>query len=284
MNEGSRSLGVEGVLDPDRNLLLAHRIQRRRIHHLGAEVTEFGGLLVSQFVNDVGSLDDAGIGRHEAIDIGPNLQYRGVQGRCQDAGRIVGTAAAQGDDVPRPVPGNEAGNNGNGAVLPVAGELLRDQFIGPFKVHQPAVHPDEVQRIVQFGMLDGRRHDQGGKPFAVTENLVTGLLRQHLQQENAPADAVQLVQQGIHGQAEQFAVLAGTHQLIACIDMPFLERLQLFQIRGVRRFRERGDPDQFVRHPAQCRHHDDNDIVLCLYDGLDLQNAFRRGDRTAAEF
>ena len=44
--------------------------------------------------------------------------------------------------------------------------------------------------------------------------------------------------------------------------MAFPERLQLLQIRGIRRFRERGDPDQFVRHSAQRRHDDDNHIIL----------------------
>ena len=160
VNQGSRGFGVEGILDPDRNLLQAHRIQRRRIHHLGAEVTEFGGFFVGQFVDDVRGLDDPRISRHEAIDIGPDLQYRRVQGRCQDAGGIIGTAPAQGDDVPRGVPGDESGDDGDGAVLPIIGELFGDQFVGALEIHASLIHPDEVQRIVEFGMSHGRRHDQ----------------------------------------------------------------------------------------------------------------------------
>ena len=44
--------------------------------------------------------------------------------------------------------------------------------------------------------------------------------------------------------------------------MALAERLEFFQIRRIRRFRERGDPDKFVRNPAQRRNDDDNDIVL----------------------
>ena len=280
-DERTRRLRVEGVLDPDGNLLLAYGIQGGRIHHLGAEVTQFGGFLVGQFVDDVGRLDNAGIGGHEAIDIGPNLQYRGVQGRCEDAGGVVGTAAAQGDDVTGAVAGDEAGNDGDGTSLPISGELFGDQLVRSLEVHEPAVQPDEVQRIEQLRVADSGRHDERREPLAEAQDLVPRLLRQHLQQEHAPADAVQLGQQRLHGGAQR-PVAAG--EGLARVQMTLPKLLKLNQIGCVGRFRQRGDPDEFVRDAAQRGHDHDHRIVLRFHDGPYLPYALGRGDGTAAEF
>ena len=283
-DQGSRRLRVEGVLHEDGNPLQAHRIQGGRIHHLGAEVTELRGLLVGEFVDDVGVLDDPGIGRHEAVDIGPNLQRGGVQGGGEDAGRVVRPAAAQRGDLARLVPRDEARHDGHRAVFPVAGELLGDQPVRLPEVHQAVLRPDEIQRIVLLGIAHGGRHDERRQPLAEAQDLVPRLLRQHLQQEHAAADAVQFVEQGVHGEPQQLPALAGVHERIARVGVPLPQRLQLLQIGRIGRLRQRGDPDELVRDPAQRGHDDDHHILLGLYDRFDLLDALGRGDGTAAEF
>ena len=56
---------------------------------------ELHGFLVGEVVEDIGSADDAGVGRHEAVDIGPNLEDVGIDSRGYERGCVVGAAASE---------------------------------------------------------------------------------------------------------------------------------------------------------------------------------------------
>ena len=86
---------VEGVLYLDRYILDADGINGRRINHLRTEVTQFHRLYVREFVNGVGTLDHLRIGCHEAIHIGPNLKYLGIEYSSNDGCSVVRTTTTQ---------------------------------------------------------------------------------------------------------------------------------------------------------------------------------------------
>ena len=65
--------GVEGVFNFDGNVFHANGIDGGRIDHLGAEVAQLHGLDVAELGNGVGAFDDAWVGCHKAVDVGPNL-------------------------------------------------------------------------------------------------------------------------------------------------------------------------------------------------------------------
>ena len=66
--------GVEGILDLDRNILDADRIDGRRIDDLCTEVTKLHSLDIRQLVDGIGRLDDFGVGSHETVDVGPYFE------------------------------------------------------------------------------------------------------------------------------------------------------------------------------------------------------------------
>ena len=88
-------LRIEGVLHLDGNVLHADGINRRRINHLGTEVTELHRLDIRQLVDGIGRLDDAWVGCHETVHIRPYLQHLSVNGSCNDGCGIVRTTAPQ---------------------------------------------------------------------------------------------------------------------------------------------------------------------------------------------
>ena len=70
---GTGISGVEGVFNFDGNVLHANGIDGWRIDHLGTEIAQFHSLDVAELGNGVGFFDDAWVGCHKAVDIGPNL-------------------------------------------------------------------------------------------------------------------------------------------------------------------------------------------------------------------
>ena len=94
-DDRSRCIGIESILDADRDVLDTDRIDGRRIDDLRSKVAELHRLDVAQFVDGVSSLDHTGVGGHEAIHIGPYFKNLSVQVRCYDSRRIVGAASPE---------------------------------------------------------------------------------------------------------------------------------------------------------------------------------------------
>ena len=76
-------------------MLDANGINRWRVNDFSTEVTELHRFDVGQFGDDVSRADDLGVGRHEAIHVGPNLKHACFKSRSNYAGSIVATASTQ---------------------------------------------------------------------------------------------------------------------------------------------------------------------------------------------
>ena len=100
---GAFVLRVAAVEDEDRDVLLHGGQDRGRVQDLGAEVGELGGLFKADGLHAQRLGDDARIGGHDAVDVGPDLDGAGVQRAADEGGGVVGAAAAErgGDAVRR---------------------------------------------------------------------------------------------------------------------------------------------------------------------------------------
>ena len=106
-------LRIEGVLYLDRDVLDANRIDGWRIDNLGTEVAQLHGLDIAQLIDGIGCLDDTGVGRHKAIDVGPYLQDLRIEGCSNDGCCIVRAATTEVGGLARIlVATDEAGHHG----------------------------------------------------------------------------------------------------------------------------------------------------------------------------
>ena len=95
LDDRSRSVGIKRVLYYNRYVLVANRIDGRRIHYLSTEVAKFGSFYIAQFINGISRGNHTRIGGHETVHIRPNFQCIGIQRRSYDGSRIVGTSATE---------------------------------------------------------------------------------------------------------------------------------------------------------------------------------------------
>ena len=163
LDDGARSLGVEGILDPDGYVLDADGIDGGGIYHLGTKVAKLHGLGVGKFVDDIGRADDTRVGGHEAVHIGPYLQSRGIQSCRYDGGGVVATATTKvGDLAALYVGGDETAHQAYlGQVLPgvahnLVGGLCRKDILAVL-----LLGADNVARIKPACTLYHRCHDAG---------------------------------------------------------------------------------------------------------------------------
>ena len=75
---------IEGILNFNRYILDADRINCWGIDDLGSEVAEFHGLYIRKFVDGIGTLNHLGIGGHETVYVSPYFQYFSVEYCCND--------------------------------------------------------------------------------------------------------------------------------------------------------------------------------------------------------
>ena len=137
LDDGSRSVRIERILDENRNILVAHRIDSRRINHLRAEVTELHRLHVAQFRYRISRTDDARVGRHEAVHIGPDFKDIGFQRGRNDGSGIIGTSPAQVRNLTGIlVAGNESGHHRHLRKFP---ESFLHQLGGQFRIQDMSV-------------------------------------------------------------------------------------------------------------------------------------------------
>ncbi len=64
-------------------------------------------------VDDVGVLDHAWVGSHEAVYVGPDFKDAGVEGGGENGGGVVAAAAAEVGDVAVGIGGDESGDDGH---------------------------------------------------------------------------------------------------------------------------------------------------------------------------
>ena len=66
-----------------------YRINGRRINNLRTEVAQFHRFDKRQPLDDISRIDYPGVSCHEAIDIGPDFELRGIESGSQDSCRII---------------------------------------------------------------------------------------------------------------------------------------------------------------------------------------------------
>ena len=81
--------GIERVAHQDGDVAHTHGKDGGGIDDFGTKVTQLGGFVVREFVNGERRGDDSWIGRHEAIDIGPDFEHICSESCGEDGGGVV---------------------------------------------------------------------------------------------------------------------------------------------------------------------------------------------------
>ena len=191
---------IEGVLYLDGDIFYTHRVYRRRVNHLGAEVAKLHGLDIRQLVDGIGRLDDARVGRHKAIHIGPYLQHFGIQCSCDDSCGIVRTAPSQirslhGISVTR----NEARNHSH---LWYVFESFLDKLVRQLRIQRVLsvllFRTDEITAVHALAALDEHCYDVRTQAFAIAHDGSLRLLAQVMNQVYTIVDTLQLVEELVY--------------------------------------------------------------------------------------
>ena len=198
---------IEGVLNLDGDIFYADGIDGWRVDNLCTEVAQLHRLYVRKFVNGISALDDFGVGGHETIDIGPDLQHLSIQYGSKDRSGIVGTATSQvGCLVSVTVAGNEAGNDVDficcDRIATHTAEGLLDELGGLFGVDNMLalllLCADEVAAVHTNTILHHRSNDMGTEALSIGYDGVFGLLRQIVNQVNTIVDTLQLIEELVY--------------------------------------------------------------------------------------
>ena len=116
-NDSMFAVGIEGVAHQNGNVAHTHRKDGGGIDYLRSEVAQFGGFVVRKFVDREGSGDDAGIGGHEPVDIGPDFEHFGTEGGGKNGRSVVRTAATEvGGAAVLDIGRDETAHHGEGAT------------------------------------------------------------------------------------------------------------------------------------------------------------------------
>ena len=266
-NDGAFRLRTEGVADINVDVFVADGVERGRINDLCAEVAQFHRFLVTEGVDYIRCADDARVGGHEAVHVRPDFQPVGFQGRSDDAGGVVRSAAPEvGDRSAGAVRGDESRDDGH-LSLPEILEGFADLPFGDFGVQYRAAAAhrglDEVQRVVVHGVSEHRGDNQRGHPLAEADDFAGGLFRQDAQGENAFAEGFQLGKQGVDFARK--GLVASCHAAGDC-KMPVPNGGKdvpegFFSCCG-----EFGRSDQLVRDAAQGGHDHHHALIVLTYN------------------
>ena len=211
LDDGAGGIGVECVLDKDRDVLDADRIDGGRINHLGSKVAELHRLNVCQLRYDVGRTDDARVGSHEAIHVGPYLQDTGIQCRSNDAGGVVAAAPAKVRHLTALRVGTDEARYDAylGKLLP----SLLDESVREFL--DEAVLPclefrlDELAAVKPFGSFYQCSDNQATDALAIGDDGCLCLWTKVADEIDTLIDTAQLFEQFGHGSFQAFAFRAG---------------------------------------------------------------------------
>ena len=184
VDEGSGVLGMEGAADQQRNAVAPRRRHGRRIDHLGAEVREFEHLFVAQSRDRQGILHAPGVGRHDARNVGPDLDPLGVERGAEERGGEVGAAASQGRRLTVRTASQETGHHLQRGSGPEVREVGGDRLQGPLQIDdcglERAVRRHQGTRVTSLGWqalsAQGGGEEPGRQEFAVADDPVNQCL------------------------------------------------------------------------------------------------------------
>ena len=168
-------IGLVGVADVQRNVLLAHREDGALMQHLRADIAQLAKLGIGDALNGLGIGHDFGIGHQETGHIRPVFVHIGVQrGGGQRAGNIA-AAAGEGLDGAVGHGAVEAGNDHLASLCRVPQGL-----IGGLLIHAAVQLEFQPQLAVQKGKAQIGGHQLGGKILAAGYQFVLGNALVHL--------------------------------------------------------------------------------------------------------
>ena len=107
-------------------------------------------------VNDVGVLDNTGIGGHEAVYIGPYLEHIGIEGCCKDGRGVIASATPEVGHITFGIGGYEARHERHLEIHVVKG-LMHELLRGVVVEHMFAIlvkRLDKLTRVIEPRILD----------------------------------------------------------------------------------------------------------------------------------
>ncbi len=242
------------------NVLLDRGRHGRRVQHLGAEESELGRLGEGELRDEARPLDDARIGSHHAVDVRPDLDLVGTQGRPEDRRREIAPAAAEGRDVALLVLADVPGHHRHPRDLAERGA---DALLGlgqrasgaEAPIGQDPCLPGVDRSSGQPGAREVRSYQPRREPLAVTRERVHRAGRAFAQEGHAVHEAAEL----------------GEHPVEECQVEP--EPRQRFMVSAGERLvlrlpcltaaRELGQTKEPVRHAADGGDDDDRPALEC---------------------
>ena len=152
------------------------RLDTCGMEYLGTEVGQLGCLLEVQLAHGLGVVHDAGVVVVHAVDVGPYLDFLGLQGGAQEAGGVVGPSAQQVVNLAVGVAADEALCDIErvvGIVLEYRGYARLDVVEVRFGI---LVRAHDVERIEQDGfhvhLQQQVGHHVGADDFALCQDYL----------------------------------------------------------------------------------------------------------------
>ena len=285
-------LGREGVADPDRDLPAHGRRHGLRMDDLGAEVRQLHRLAVGQRVDHLGIGHAPRIGRQHAVDVGPDVDRRGIEQRAEDRRGEVAAIAAERGLHAAAIGSDEAGDHQGSVVVgrdqalqalarlrPLHGRPERT----PLDHHDLArVHPAHLARTTGRS-LEEFAEQPGGPDLAVAGDQVDHVARRRAGQLHRVQDALEIVAVTVEcGQVEPGGF--GGQQVLGDRRMAGPQALQPPPVDRILRLGLRDQAEQRVRHPlAGGQHHPEPALRLGLEDRGNAAEAVGIGNAGAAE-
>ena len=213
---GSFVFGVAGVEDVDGDGLLDGGEDGGGVEDLGAKVGEFGGFLEGDGLDAEGVGADAGVGGHDAVDVGPDFDGTGVEASTDEGGGVVGASSAQGGGdwcgavFPWESP-DEAAHDGGAAGFDVGEDVLVEGcFDGGFLggglavvvVGEDAVAGFDVGSL-EAALGEGFGDHAGGEALAEAGDEIVGAGGELADGGDAAEEVVEGVELGMEGGVEE---------------------------------------------------------------------------------
>jgi hypothetical protein len=260
------------------------------VDDLGAEVRQLHGLVVGQRIDDLRVGHAARIGRQHAVDVGPDVDLRGIEQRAEDrAGEVAAVAAERGLHAAA-VGGDEAGDDQRaGETGGTSAAAARATRPTARRAERTPLDDDDLARVdpahlaAAAGALLVELAEQARRPdLAEAGDQVDDVARRRTRQPHRVQDALEVVAVTVergHVEPRGFGRAAGS-AIAAWRDAQALEPAPLggsWPRPGDQRQQRIGDA------LAGRQHHAEPAGGLGLEDGGDAPEAVGIGDAGAAE-
>src|SRR6185312_2343651 len=262
------------------------------MEHFGAEVRQFRGFGEGDDFDAVSAGEDGGVGGEHAIDVGPDLDFFGIDAGADDGGGEIGAAAAErgGDAFNR---GTDEAAHYNDALLCERGDGGGEAIVGIGKdgrgLGVAIVGDDDGAGIDVNGghavVFEGERDDVAGEALAVAGDGVDGA-RGELAENGEAFDQFGHLLELVVKDTVELGTLGERHYLAGFAGVEIAEVVELADVFfAIAVDGGLGKGQEFVGGLAHRRDDDDRFTVEAVFDdGGDAFDGGGRFDGGAAEF